>query len=165
MIRAYALYSSFLRRGLGISFSLVLAIEGIAWFLGRELLRPRAGNIAIILDSTVGYGPVKIFAAALLATDSSAIHLRNTVFRVAWTVKFVYLLFIVALSSVQLISNGVSDVCHTWLAVRLCLTIPWIVASADDLLWWKEQSLVELPGLKVDGSVPSESDSESDGDN
>jgi hypothetical protein len=143
MLRAYALYTSFTRRTFALTFSLLLFLEGLAWIICRSIFQTRTA-----LSAPVDYGPLNIFSAALVLTDSSAIHMRSLVFRFAWIIKFAYLLFSASLSGIILVSGRVGGVHRIWVMVRLVFTGLWIYSCADDLIWWKEQSLEALPGIR-----------------
>jgi hypothetical protein len=145
MIRAYGLYTSFThRRTLAISFSLVLLLEGLASVLYHPLYQP-------YYPVSLSYGhsvPLNIFSAALILTEASSIHLHNTLFRLAWLMKSLYLLFSGSQTAVMLATGRVFGVYRVWVMVRLVFTLLWLYCCAEDLLWWKEEDLITLPGLK-----------------
>src|SRR5579859_1699851 len=146
MIRAYGLYISFAhRRTLAISFSLVLLLEGLVSLLYYSLQQPHYSVSFLPFDSSA---PLNIFSGALILTESSSIHMRNNIFRIAWLIKSLYLLFSASQSGVMLATGRVSGVYRIWSMVKLVFTALWIYCCAEDLLWWKDEDLITLPGLK-----------------
>src|SRR4051794_19094171 len=85
--------------------------------------------------------------------------MRNSLFRIAWLIKFLYLLFSASHSGVMLATGRVSGVYRIWSMVRLVFTTLWIYCWAEDLIWWKEEDLITLPGLKRQRGTSSSSGS------
>lgn len=158
MVRAYGLYASVSRRILGYLFSLLLSLEGAGWIV-RRLLMPEDFLVSSLLaESMLNYGPLNIFCAALVFTDSFAIHLRDKFFQFAWMLKISYLLFS-ASQSISLLAKDIVLGSHrAWVATRLVVTLLWICSCLEDLIWWKDQSLMGLPMMRTKDSS-SESDS------
>jgi hypothetical protein len=114
-----------------------------------------------LIQSPIDYGPLNIFTAALLATDTSAIHLRSPLFQLAWVVKLLYPVFSAASSVTILISKGAIDMHRNWLVVRLLVTVLWICAYLGELKWWEKHLSPEIPGVERVELAESESSSES----
>jgi len=148
MVRAYTLYKSNIRKVVSLLFSSLLALEGLAWLFWFSMMPGL--QWAQVSKSTFNYGPLNIFTAALVATDSTAFHFTDTIFTIAYTVKLLYLLFTASIASFALTKSSVVSLHRTWIALRLIITLFWICVSSDDLLWWKDQSVFTFPGFEDD---------------
>jgi hypothetical protein len=160
-ISAYASYTPLARRVWALSYSFILACEGTAWIFGHTILPHGRPNYSALMQSTIDYGPLNIFTAALLATDSSAIHLRSPLFQIAWGVKLLYPLFSAALSIVLLVSESAFGSHRNWVAIRLLVTVLWICAYLGELKWWEHQIVPVIPGAELEEFSESDGESES----
>jgi hypothetical protein len=156
MVRAYGLYTSDSRKILALLFSTILALEGVGWIFGRTVLQDSKWSTSALMEPSFNYGPVNIFCAALVATDSSAIHMRNYVFRLAWTAKISYLLFTVSVASAGLASDLFSGISRIWTLTRLIASLLWLGKCLEDLWWWRQEHLAPLPGLTFEYDSTSE---------
>jgi hypothetical protein len=153
MITAFALNLSLSRKFLSLGISSILFFEGVRWIVAVSVLY--GVSSPGLRNSTYNYGPLNIFCSALILTDSSAIHRRDLVYRIAWLVKIGYLLYITSISVSMLSFNSVPGFDTSWLVVRVILTLLWICVSFEELLWWNDSRLPHLPGLRSDGSSSS----------
>jgi len=166
MIRAFPLNPSVGRRLLALSFCGVFTVEGVCWIAGVSALQ--GASLPGLSNVLVNYGPLNIFCAALVATDSSAIHRRNLIYRAAGLLKTVYLLFSSSISLASLARYQLCGCQQPWLVVRLVVTLLWISVSLEDLIYWRDQPQIALPGLRggddssTSGSsaIPSDTDSD-----
>lgn len=113
---------------------------------------------SLLAESILNYGPLNIFCAALVFTDSFAIHLHDKFFQLAWMLKISYMLFNASHSTSLLAKDVVMGSHRAWVATRLVVTLLWIFSCLEDLIWWKDQSLVDLPLMRTKYSS-TESDS------
>ena len=75
---------------------------------------------SLLAESMLNYGPLNIFCAALVFTDSFAIHLRDKFFQFAWMLK---ILFITSQSISLLAKDVVLGSHRVWVvATRLVVT-------------------------------------------
>jgi hypothetical protein len=165
MIRGYASYKPIFGRVLTISFSLVLALEGIAWlFSDARTLLQLSQPSSLLKYSTIDYGPLNIFSASLLCIDSSSIPIRNSLFHVAFFLKVIYPLVSAASSILLFISWQMHDIHRLWLGGRLAVAMLWICSCMHDLLWRDETPPFYLSvggiDIRTSSSAPSEDSSE-----
>lgn len=156
MIRAFPQNPSLARKVLALSFCGILTLDGLGWITGVSILQttnaPRLTNVLI------NYGPLNIFCAALLATDWSAIHRRDLIYRGAVVLKSIYLLFNLSMAVALLTQSTGDEFLRPWLFARLVITLAWFGVSLEDFVYWRDEPMVKLPGMR-DGDDSSTSGS------
>jgi hypothetical protein len=92
------------------------------------------------------YGVLNLFAAALLAIVSTAIHLHTPVFKIARFVMLLYLLFSASSSIVCLISASTSTFLRVWVAVRTISALSLLGNDIGEMVRSSNQPLGDIPG-------------------
>jgi hypothetical protein len=155
MIRAYMLYASITRRAFSYLFSATLGLEGLAYIIGVSLFSTEEPNS--VLQSTPWIiGPLNLFSATLVFTDSTAIHSRDGIFELMWGFKLIYLLFTMSRTGVLLAWGAVDGLQRTWLVTRSLITFLWILSCWEDFIWGKDITLNALPGLRYEDTTYTE---------
>ena len=88
-IHAFAAHTPFSRRLWSIVYSFTLSIEGVGWLLGlTKVFSPIPSSLSFF--SAIDHGLLNLLAAALMASDASAIHQQSLLFQISRGLKFGY---------------------------------------------------------------------------
>lgn len=156
-------HAPFSRRVWSLSYSLILALEGLGWIFGGTILLARKTSDSPLMRSTLDYGPLNIFTAVLLATDSSAMHLHTPLFYFARAVKLLYPLYSASVSIALLLARAPVCMDRMWTLTHLTVTLLWIYYCVKDLRLWNigELPLPKIPGIRfIDSSESGSSGTE-----
>ena len=148
------LYASTSRRALSYLFSVILALEGLAYIIGTSIFLKEEPTSFLQSTRSV-IGPLNLFCATLIFTDSSAIHSRDTKFEFLWGVKLIYLLFTISQTGLLLTMGAVVGIHRTWLAMRSLITFLWILSRWEDFIRGKDITYTALPGLRYEETTYS----------
>jgi hypothetical protein len=152
------------RKILGYTFSFSLALEGLGSMLVHALKIPANQNSTTIWShSTMRYGAVNIFAAALLVMVSSAIHLRTPLFNMAFIIKLIYLLFNISSSIFSLVAPTSTGALRAWVAVRTATALILLGNDIGELVRSRQQPLGDIPGWNENDPSSSSSEASSAG--
>lgn len=162
-VSAFAAHAPFSRRVWAVSYSVILALEGLGWLFGGTIVLARKTSASPLMRSTLDYGPLNIFTAALLATDSSAMHLHTSLFYFARAIKLLYPLYSASISIALLLVRAPVCTDYVWTLARLTVTVLWIYYCMKDLNQWNidKLPLPSIPGIEFrESSESGSSDTE-----
>ena len=103
-----------------------------------------------MLHGVLNFGPLSLFAAALVSTDSVANHLRGHIFYIAWVIKVLYPLVSACLSINILLMEPLHEPRTVWIGTRLVITVCWLSAVLWELVYWRSAPIPEVEGIEYD---------------